>query len=65
DKSDDGEYMDLPPDEQPLSGRGILEKEDAAREINRWHFRSDEERVRDILIRIITGESTYDDLPFA
>ncbi|KAK4066357.1 hypothetical protein Trihar35433_6784 [Trichoderma harzianum] len=65
DKSDDGEYMDLPPDEQPLSGWDILEKEDAAWEINRWDFRSDEESVRDILIRIITGESTYDDLPFA
>lgn len=57
--------MDLPPDEQPLSGWDILEKEDAAWEINRWDFRSDEESVRDILIRIITGESTYDDLPFA
>lgn len=53
--------MDLPPDEQPLSGRDILEKEVAAWEISRWDFRSDEEWIRDILIRIITGQSTYGD----
>lgn len=65
DMSYEGEYMELLPDEQPLSYEELLEIENAEAEMLRWTFRRNEEWIREILIQIVTGEKTYDDLPFA
>lgn len=63
DMSYDGDYMDIPPNEQPLSDEEKLEINNAVEEMRRWTFRTDEEWMRELLIQIVTGSKTYDDLP--
>lgn len=63
DMSYDGDYMDIPPNEQPLSDEEKLEINNAVEEMRRWTFRTDEEWMREFLIQIVTGSKTYDDLP--
>ncbi|KAK0655356.1 hypothetical protein B0T16DRAFT_315117 [Cercophora newfieldiana] len=63
DMSHDGDYMEFPSEEQPLSDQETLEMENAVAEMNRWAFRNDEEWIRETLIQIVTGEKSYDDLP--
>jgi hypothetical protein len=64
DMSYEGDYMEFPANEEPLSDQEILEIESAVAEMNKWAFRSDEEWIREILIQIVTGKKSYDDLPF-
>jgi hypothetical protein len=64
DMSYEGDYMEFLPNDQPLSDQEKLEIENALVEMNKWDFRKEEEWIRDILIQIVTGKKTYDDLPY-
>lgn len=64
DMSYEGHYMELPPDDQPLSEKEILEIENAVAEMNRWVLRNDQEWSREILIQMVTGKKRYRDLPY-
>ncbi len=64
DMSYEGAYMEILPNDQPLSDEERLEIEKAATEIKEWAIREDEEWIRDLLVEIITGKKTYYDLPY-
>ena len=64
DMSYEGQYMELPPNDQSLSDKEILEIENAVGEMNRWVLRNDQEWIRETLIQIVTGKKPYHDLPY-
>jgi len=64
DMSYDGDYMEYPPNDQPLSDQEILEIENAVAELKRWSFREDEEWMRKFLIEVMMGENDYDKIPY-
>lgn len=64
DMSYEGQYMELPPDDQPLSDKEKIEIENAVWEMNRWVLRDDQEWIRGTLIQMVTGKKRYHDLPY-
>lgn len=63
DMSYEGDYMEILPNDQPLSEGEKLEIEHAVKEIKSWAFRKDEEWIKDILVDIYTGKKTFCDFP--
>lgn len=63
DMSYEGDYMEIVPNDQPLSEDEKLEIANAVKEIKSWPFREDEEWIKDILVDIYTGKQTYWDFP--
>lgn len=63
DMSYEGDYMEFPPNDQPLSDQETLEIQNAVVEMNKWVFREDEEWIREILVQIVSGKKDYVDLP--
>ncbi|POR33379.1 Uncharacterized protein TPAR_06427 [Tolypocladium paradoxum] len=63
DMSYEGDYMEFPADDQPLSDKEVFEMENAVREIRSWVLRGDDEWMREALIQVVVGQASYDDLP--
>ena len=63
DMSYEGDYMEFLPDDQPLTEKEISEMIKATSEIRGWILRKDDEWIKDALVKIISGESRYEDLP--
>ena len=64
DMSYEGQYLELPPNDQPLSDKENLEIENAIGEMNRWILRNDQEWIRETLIQMVTGKKRFRDLPY-
>lgn len=64
DTSYEGDYLELPPDDQPWSEKEVREMENAVRALRGWEMKEGEEWIRSELIRAMTGVISYDDLPF-
>lgn len=63
DMSYEGAYMELPSDDEPLSGKEVLEMERAVEQIRGWTWRSEEEWMGEALVQVVTGKVPYRDLP--
>ena len=63
DMSYEGDYMEFPPDDQPLTEKEISEITKAVSEIRGWILRKDDEWIKDALVKIVSGEARYADLP--
>jgi hypothetical protein len=59
----DGDYMEFPPDDQPLTEKEISETMKAVGEIRGWILRKYDEWIKDALVKIVSGEARYVDLP--
>jgi hypothetical protein len=67
----EGDYMILPEDicedegfEAPdTSEKDAIEMKNALEQIRGWHFKKGDEWARDTLLRLVSGEMSYDDLP--
>lgn len=60
----EGDYMEFPPDDQPLSEKEVAEMEHAVREIRSWVLNSDEEWMTEALVDVVvTGKACYHNLP--
>ena len=64
DMSYEGEYMELLPNDQPLSDEEILEMERAIKKVNNWVFKDDEEWIRRALVEVMSGKISYHALPY-
>ena len=64
DMSYEGDYMEFPPNDEPLSDKEVLEIENAVATMRKWAFRNDEEWIREALIQITTAKKRYEDLPY-
>lgn len=64
DMSYEGSYMEILPNDQPLSDQEVLEIDNAIAEMKKWAMRKNEEWIREILIQIMAGKKSYDDLPY-
>ncbi|KAI1135381.1 hypothetical protein F5Y05DRAFT_180910 [Hypoxylon sp. FL0543] len=64
DMSYEGDYYVIPPDDEPLSEKEVLEMNDAVNKVKCWEMRKGEEWIRSELIKAMTGAISYDDLPF-
>lgn len=60
----EGDYMEIIPNDVPLSDTEVAEIDDTESKMKKWAMRKDEEWIRDMLIQIVTGKKTYDDLPW-
>jgi len=58
----EGDYLDIPGNDVPLSSEEIVEIDNAVRQIRGWEFRQGEEWMRDLLVCIISGEAKYEDI---
>ncbi|KAK1763295.1 hypothetical protein QBC33DRAFT_246239 [Phialemonium atrogriseum] len=63
DMSYEGDYMEFPPNDQPLSDQETLEIQNAVVKMNKCVFREDEEWIKEILVQIVSGKMDYVDLP--
>lgn len=63
DMSQEGNYMEILPNSQPLSEDEILEIDHGIAEIKKWAMRKGEEWMRDLLVEIVAGKKRYSDLP--
>ncbi|KAI1418582.1 hypothetical protein F5Y13DRAFT_3001 [Hypoxylon sp. FL1857] len=63
DMSYEGDYYEIPPDDQELSEKEVLEMSNAVNNLKEWEMKEGEEWIRDELIKAMTGATSYDDLP--
>jgi len=63
DMSYEGNYMDIPPNSQPLSDAEVLEIEQAVAVVQGWKMREGEEWIKDTLVDIFRGKKYYFDFP--
>lgn len=63
DMSYEGDYMEIIPNEVPLSEEEVAEIQRAVSKIREWRMREGEDWIRDFLVQIVAGEKGYDDLP--
>lgn len=63
DTSYEGDYYEIPPDDQPLSEKEVLQMAKAVNNIKRWEMKEGEEWIGSELIKAMTGAISYDDLP--
>ncbi|KAI2633789.1 hypothetical protein GGS26DRAFT_554763 [Hypomontagnella submonticulosa] len=63
DTSYEGDYYEIPPEDQPLSEKEVLEMTNAVNSLKEWEMREGEEWIRSELIKAMTGATSYDDLP--
>ncbi|KAI1074773.1 hypothetical protein F5B20DRAFT_426050 [Whalleya microplaca] len=64
DTSYEGDYYEIPPDDQPLSEKEVLEMNNAVNNLKGWEMKEGEEWIRSELIKAMTGAMRYHDLPF-
>ncbi|KAM4056552.1 Glycosyl transferase, family 25 [Hirsutella rhossiliensis] len=63
DMSYEGDYVELPSNDEPLSDKELEEMEKALEEIRSWVWRNDEEWMGEALLQVVAGKARYDDLP--
>ncbi|KAI2624936.1 hypothetical protein GGR54DRAFT_594197 [Hypoxylon sp. NC1633] len=63
DTSYEGDYYEIPPEDQELSEKEVLEMTNAVNNMKEWEMKEGEEWIRDELIKAMTGATSYDDLP--
>ncbi|XXH05682.1 Transcription initiation factor TFIID subunit 2 [Hypoxylon texense] len=63
DTSYEGDYYEIPPDDQPLSEKEVLEMANAVDNLKGWEMREGEEWIRSGIIKAMTGATSYHALP--
>ncbi|PNP84046.1 hypothetical protein FNYG_02734 [Fusarium nygamai] len=71
DMSYEGNYMPTPEDlehldaaeKEKMAEKDALEMENALSSIKQWQFTEETEWARDMMLRLVSGELSYDDLP--
>jgi hypothetical protein len=63
DMSHEGDYMDIPPNSQPLSDAEVLEIELAVAVVKGWKMREGEDWIKDTLVAIFRGKKDWSDFP--
>lgn len=63
DMSYEGDYMEFPSNDVPLSTKELADIQHASDQIQGWAFRDDEEWMRELLLQIVSGKKDYSDLP--
>ncbi|KAL7625831.1 hypothetical protein AAE478_005054 [Parahypoxylon ruwenzoriense] len=64
DMSYEGDYEEIPPDDQPWSEKEVLGMKNAVEELEGWEMKEGEEWIKQELIQAMTGKKSYDDLPY-
>ncbi|KAI0842808.1 hypothetical protein F5Y06DRAFT_291804 [Hypoxylon sp. FL0890] len=62
DMSQEGDYLEIPPDDQPWSEKEVLEMNNAVNSLKGWEMKEGEEWIRSDLIKAMTGAMSYDGL---
>jgi hypothetical protein len=62
DMSYEGDYLDIPGNEVPLSSAELAEIDEAVRQIRSWRFRPSEQWMQDLLVRVVTMKADYEEI---